>query len=109
MNTFVEMHGKVDKPIAAIASENTLRIEEVEQEQQTLVKEACPSVLTPKKEMFPHVFHDPMACYMENIYNQNLQLMVGCKLRNEGDDKSMSVLDIDCFIPEVSFQLQLFF
>jgi division protein CdvB (Snf7/Vps24/ESCRT-III family) len=49
MNVFVEMHGKVDKPVAAILFENTLRIEEVEQEQQTLVKEACPSVLTPKK------------------------------------------------------------
>jgi len=72
MNTFVEMHGKVDKPIAAISSENTLRIEEVEQEQQKLVKEACPSVITPKKEMLSHVFHDPMAYYMKNIYNQNI-------------------------------------
>jgi hypothetical protein len=71
------------------------------------VKEACPSVLTPKKEMFSHVFHDPMACYMENIYNLNLQLMMGCELRNEEDDKSMSVLDMDCFTPEVSFQLEL--
>jgi hypothetical protein len=46
---------------------------------------------------------------MDNLYNQNLQLMVGCKLRNEEDDKSMSVIDIDCFIPKVSFQFKLSF
>jgi hypothetical protein len=59
--------------------------------------------------MFSHVFHDPMDFYMENIYNQNLQVMMGCKLRNEEDEKSMSVLDMDCFILEVSFQLELSF
>jgi len=42
-------------------SENVLRTEEVEQEQQTLVKEDHPSILVHKKEMFSHVFHDPMA------------------------------------------------
>jgi hypothetical protein len=66
-------------------SENVLRTEEVEQEQQTLVKEACPSVLVHQKEMFSHVFHDPVACYMESFNNQNLQLMMGCKLRNKDD------------------------
>ena len=49
MNVFVEMHGKVEKPIVSISFENTLMIKEVEQEQQTLVREARPSVLTPKK------------------------------------------------------------
>jgi hypothetical protein len=29
---------------------------------------------------------------------------VGYKLRNERDDESMAVLDMDCFIPEVLFQ-----
>jgi hypothetical protein len=65
----------VDKPIANIPFEKNLRIKEIKREQKTLVREACSSVLTPKKEMFPHVFHDPMACYMENIHNQNLQMM----------------------------------
>jgi hypothetical protein len=59
--------------------------------------------------MVSHVSHDPMACYMENIYNLNLQLMMGCEIRNEEDDKSMSVLDMDCFTPEVSFQLEFSF
>jgi hypothetical protein len=33
MNVFVDMHGRVDKPIASISFENVLRAEEIEQEQ----------------------------------------------------------------------------
>ena len=38
MNAFFEMHGEVDKPIASISFQNILRTEEIEQEQQTLMK-----------------------------------------------------------------------
>jgi hypothetical protein len=104
MNVVVDMHGKVDKPIVSISFENALRTEEIKQEQQTLAKEVCPFVLTPKKEVVPHVSHDPMACYMENIYILNLQLMMGCELKNKEDNKSISVLDMGCFTPEVVLQ-----
>ena len=40
MNVFVEMHGEVVKPIATISFENVLKTKEIEQEQQTLMKEA---------------------------------------------------------------------
>jgi hypothetical protein len=109
MNVFVDIHGRVDKPISSISFENVLRTEEIKKEQQILVKEACPSVLTTKKEVVSHVSHDPMACYMENIYSLNLQLMMSCEIKNKKDNKSMSVLDMDCFTPEVSFQLELSF
>jgi hypothetical protein len=66
-----------------ISFENTLGIKEVEQEQQTLVKQACPSILVHQKEMFSHGFHDPMTCYMENSNNQNLSLRMVCKLIDE--------------------------
>jgi hypothetical protein len=85
-------------------SENVLRIEEVKQEKQTLVKEACPSVLVHKKEMFSHVFHDPVACYMESFNNQNLQLMMGCNIRDEDDVQSMSALNMDFFLSKDLFQ-----
>jgi hypothetical protein len=35
--------------------------------------------------------------------------MMGCEPRNEEDDKSMSILDMDCLTPEVLFQLELSF
>jgi hypothetical protein len=38
MNGFVDMHGRVYKPIIAISFDNVLRTEEIEQEQQTLMK-----------------------------------------------------------------------
>jgi hypothetical protein len=109
MNVSIEMHGKMEKPIAVISFENTFTIEEVEKEQKTLVRETYFSILTPKKEMCPHVFHDPMEFYIEDLCNQNLQLVVGYELRNERDEKSMEVLDMDFFIPEVSFQSELSF
>jgi hypothetical protein len=104
MNVFVDMHGRVDKPIAAISFENILRTEEIEQEQQTLMKEACLSVFVHQEEMIPSCFHDPVACYMENFNNQNLRLRMDCKLRDEDNGKSTSILDMDCFTPVVSFQ-----
>jgi hypothetical protein len=101
MNVFVDMHGRVDKPIASISFENVLRTEKIEQRQQTLMKEACLSVFVYQEEM---IFHDPVACYMENSNNQNLRLRIDCKLKGEDNGKSTSVLDMDCFTPEVSFQ-----
>ena len=65
--------------------ENVPKIEEVEQIQQTLVKEAFPSILVHQKEMFAHVFHDPVACYMESFNSHNLQLRMGHKIRNKDD------------------------
>jgi len=104
MNIFVDMHGRVDKPIGTISFENVLRTKDTDQEQQTLMKEACPSVLTHQKEMFSHMSYEFVACYMEKFNNQNLQLMMGCELRNEDDDKSMSILNMGYFLPKVSFQ-----
>ena len=40
MNVLVDMHGKVDKPITSISFENVLRTEEIDKEQQRLMKEA---------------------------------------------------------------------
>jgi hypothetical protein len=104
MNVFVDMHGRVDKPMAAISFENVLRIEEIEQEQQTLMKEACLFVFVHQEEMIFHGFHDLVACYMENCNNQNLRLRMDCNLRDEDNGQSMSVLDMDGFTPVVSFQ-----
>ena len=50
MNVFVDIHGKLDKPIASISFENVLRTKEIEQEQQTLMKEACLSVFVHQEE-----------------------------------------------------------
>jgi hypothetical protein len=41
---------------------------------------------------------------MDSFNNQNLQLMMGCKLRDEDDGQLTSLLDMDCFLPGVSFQ-----
>jgi len=38
MDVFVEMHGKVDKPITVISFENVLKKNEIEKEQQTPMK-----------------------------------------------------------------------
>jgi hypothetical protein len=48
-----------------------------------------------------------MACYMENSNNQHLSLWMDCKLKDKDNGKSTSVLDMDCFTPEVSFHLVL--
>jgi hypothetical protein len=58
-NVSIDMHGKVDEPIAAISFENTFNIEEVEQEEKTLVRGTYFSILTSKKEIFPHYFMTP--------------------------------------------------
>ena len=65
MNVFVEMHRKVNKPIVAISLENILRIEEIEREQQTLMKEACLSVFSHQEEMIFHGFQDLVAILLQ--------------------------------------------
>jgi hypothetical protein len=65
MNVFVEMHRNIDKPIAAISFENVLRAEEREQEQQTLIKEACLSIFAHQEEMIFHGFQDPVAILLQ--------------------------------------------
>jgi hypothetical protein len=66
MNVFVEMHGEVDKPIVAVSLENILRTEEIEQEQQTLMKEACLYVFAHQEEIFFHGFKDPVAILLQS-------------------------------------------
>jgi hypothetical protein len=66
MNDFVEMHGKVGKPIVAISFENVLKNEEIEQEQQTLMKEACLSIFADQEEMTFHGFQDPVAILLQS-------------------------------------------
>jgi hypothetical protein len=61
MNVFVDMQGILDKPIAGISFESVPRTEEIEQDQQTLMKEACLSIFAHQEEMIFHDFQDPMA------------------------------------------------
>jgi hypothetical protein len=61
MNVFVDMHGRVDKPISSISFENVLGTEEIEQEKQTLMKEDCLFVFAHQEETIFHDFQDPVA------------------------------------------------
>jgi len=61
------------------------KTKEEEQRKLALVKIACPFILVHRKEIFYHMFHDPVACYMESFNNQNLQLLMGCKIRDEDE------------------------
>jgi hypothetical protein len=70
MNVFVDMHGKVDKPIAAISFENDLKTEEIEQEQETLMKEACLYVFSHQEEMIFHGFQDPVAILLHSLVKE---------------------------------------
>jgi hypothetical protein len=63
MNISVDMHERVDKPIASISFENVLRTEEIEKEQQTLMKEACLSIFVHQEQMS---FHDPVAILLQS-------------------------------------------
>jgi hypothetical protein len=100
MNVLVDMYRRVDRLVDVIPSENIPKIEEMKQEQKTLVKEACFSVLAPKNETFFDMFHDSMARYMDFFYNQDLQRIVGCKLKDKGRDKLVSVLNMGRFTPD---------
>jgi hypothetical protein len=72
MNVFVEMDGKVDKPIAAISFENVLGTEEMEQEEQTLMKKACLSVFAHQEEIIFHGFQDPVAILLQSSVKEEL-------------------------------------
>jgi hypothetical protein len=52
--------------LLAISFENVLRTEEIEQEQQTLMKEACLSVFAHQEEMTFHGFQDPVAILLQS-------------------------------------------
>jgi hypothetical protein len=101
---FFDMHGRVDKLIVAVSFENVLRTEKIEQRQRTHMKEACLYVFVYQGEM---IFHDPMACYMENYNNQNLRLRMDCNLIDGDNGKSTSVSDMGCCTPVVSFRPML--
>jgi hypothetical protein len=66
MNIFVDMHGKVDKHIVSISFENVLRIEEIEQKQQTLMKEDCLFVFVHQEEMIFHGFQVHVAILLQS-------------------------------------------
>jgi hypothetical protein len=66
MNFFVDMHGRGDKPIAAISFQNILKTKEIEQEKQTLMKEACLFVFAHQEELFFHAFQDPVAILLQS-------------------------------------------
>jgi hypothetical protein len=66
MNVFLEVHGEVGKPISAISFENVLKIEEIEQEQQTLTKESRIFVFSHQEEMIFHGFQDPVAILLQS-------------------------------------------
>jgi hypothetical protein len=67
MDVFVDIHGILDKPITGISFESFPRIKEIEQEQQTLMKEACLSVFSHKKEMNFHDFKDLVAILLQYL------------------------------------------
>ena len=100
MNIFVDIYGILGTYVTVIPSENIPKIEEMKKEQKKLVKEACFSALAPEKETLFHVFHDSMACYMKFFYNQYLQRIVGCKLKDEGSEESVPLLSMGRFTPD---------
>jgi hypothetical protein len=75
MNIFVDMHGRVDKPIASISFENVLRIEEIEKKQQTLMKEACLSVFVHQEEIIFHGFQDPVAILLQSSVKEEFSFI----------------------------------
>jgi hypothetical protein len=68
--------------------------------EKTLVKEYFSSVLAPEKETFFQMIHDPKTHYMERVYNQNLQIIVDCKLKDKESNESMSVSNMILFTPD---------
>ena len=66
MNVFVDMHGRVEKPIVSISFGNILITEEVEQEQQTLMNEVCISVFVNQEEIIFHGFQDHVAILLQS-------------------------------------------
>jgi hypothetical protein len=54
--------------------------------------------------MIFHGFCEPMACYMKNTKSKNLGLRMDCKLIDEDNGQSTSLLDMDSFTPDISFQ-----
>jgi len=66
MNVFVDMHGRVDKPIAAISFDNVLGTEEIGQEQLTLMNEVCLYVFVHQEKVIFHDFQDPVASLLQS-------------------------------------------
>jgi hypothetical protein len=58
---FVEMHGKVDNLLLPFHLKNVLITEEIEQEQQTLMNEACLSIFVHQEEMIFLSFQNTLA------------------------------------------------
>jgi len=76
MNVFFEMHGEVDKAIAAISFENVLRTEEIKKEQQTLTKEACPFICSHQEEINFHGFQDPVTILLQSSVKEDFVLFI---------------------------------
>jgi hypothetical protein len=76
MNVFVDMHGRVEKPIAAISFENVLKSEEIEQEKQTLMKKDCLSVFAHQEEMTFHGLQDPVAILLQSSLKEEFVLFI---------------------------------
>ena len=72
MDVFVEMHGKVDKPITVISFENVLKTKEIEKEQQTPMKQDFLPVFAHQEEMNFHGFQDPVAILLQSSVKEEL-------------------------------------
>jgi hypothetical protein len=81
MNFFLEMHGEVDKHIAAISFENVLKIEEIKQEQQTLTKESCIFVFFHQEEMIFHGFQDRVAILLQSSVKEEFVSFINSDFR----------------------------
>jgi hypothetical protein len=70
VKVLVDMHGILDKPIVGISFESAPRTEEIEQEKQTLMKEACLSIFSHQEEIIFHDFQDPMAVLLQSTVKE---------------------------------------
>jgi hypothetical protein len=66
-------------------------------------------VISEEGQQPSHTFNDLVANYMEGYFSSYLHLVINYYLGNEDDAQSMSVLDMDCLPPRVSFQQTLSF
>jgi hypothetical protein len=76
MNVFVDMNGRLEKPISAISFENVLKTKEIEKEQQTLMNNAFLPIFSHQEEMIFHGFQDPMAILLQSSVKEEFDSFI---------------------------------
>ena len=64
-------------------------------------------VISEEDQQPSHTFNDPVVDYREGYFSLDLQSVINYHLGNKYDGQSISVLDMDCLLLGVSFQLAL--